>query len=54
MGPRDGMDGRKISSLPEFDPGPARPQSVAISTELPDPIYIYIYKCVCVRIKKRP
>ena len=35
MGPRAGLNGRKISSLPGFDPGPSSPQSVAIPTELP-------------------
>ena len=28
MGPRAGLDGRKISSPPGFDPGPSSPQSV--------------------------
>jgi len=37
VGPRTGRDGRKISSLPGFDPGPSSPQSVAIPTELPGP-----------------
>ena len=37
MGPRTGLDGRKISSPPGFDPGPSSPQSVAITTELPGP-----------------
>ena len=32
-----GLDGRKISSPPGFDPGPYSPQSVAIPTELPGP-----------------
>ena len=50
MGPRAGLDGRKISSRPRFDPGPSSPQSVAIPTELLGPhniitliIYIIIY-----------
>ena len=42
MGPRAGLDGRKISSPPEFDPGPSSPQSVAIPTELPDPPFYRI------------
>ena len=43
MGPRAGLDGRKISSLPGFDPEPSSPQSVTIPTELPGPrIYIYM------------
>jgi len=37
VGPRAGLDGRKISSPPGFEPGPSSPYSVAISTELPDP-----------------
>ena len=37
MGPRAGLDGRKISSPPGFDPGPSSPWSVAIPTELPGP-----------------
>jgi len=39
VGPRAGLDGQKISSPPEFDPGPSSPDrsSVAIPTELPDP-----------------
>jgi len=37
MGPRAGLDGRKFSSPPGFDPGPSSPWSVAITTELPGP-----------------
>ena len=37
VGPRAGLEGRKISSPPGFDPGPSSPQLVAISTELPGP-----------------
>ena len=37
MGPRAGLDGRKISSPPGFDHGPSSPQAVAIPTELPGP-----------------
>ena len=37
MGPRAGLDGRKISSPPGFDPGPSSPWSVVIPTELPGP-----------------
>jgi len=37
MGPRVGLDGRKISSPPEFDPGPSSPYTVALPTELPGP-----------------
>jgi len=36
VGPRAGLDGRKISSPPGFDRGPSSP---AIPTELPDPLY---------------
>jgi len=35
VGPRAGLEGQKISSPPGFDPGPSRPYSVAIPTELP-------------------
>ena len=35
MGPKAGLDGRKISSPPGFDPGPSSPYSVAVRTELP-------------------
>jgi len=41
VGPRARLDGRKISSPPAFDPGPSRPQSVAIPTELPGPQIYY-------------
>jgi len=37
VGPRAGLDGRKISSPPGFDAGMSSPQSVAIPTELPGP-----------------
>jgi len=37
VGPRAGLDGRKISSPPGFDPGLSSPQSVTIPTELPGP-----------------
>ena len=37
MGPRAGLEGRKISSPPGFDPGPSSPTSVAIPTGLPGP-----------------
>ena len=37
LGPRAGLDGRKISSPPGFDPGPCSQQSVATPTELPGP-----------------
>ena len=37
MGPRAGLDGRKISSPPGIDPRPSSLQSVATLTELPGP-----------------
>jgi len=46
VGPRAGLDGRKISSPPGFYPGPSSPKSVAIPIELPGPLYIYIYVCM--------
>jgi len=49
-GRRAGLDGRKISSPPGFDPRPSSPSSVVISTELPGPHYIYIYVCVCMYV----
>ena len=42
VGPRAGLDGRKISSPPGFDPGPSSPQSVAIPTELPGPQHYFM------------
>ena len=42
MGPRAGLDGRKIMSSPGFDPGPSSPWSVAIPTELPGPQIITV------------
>ena len=42
MGPRAGLDRRKISSPPGFDPRPSSPQSVAIPSELPDPHSVII------------
>ena len=38
MGPRTGLDGRKISSPLGFDTRPSSPVSVAIPTELPGPL----------------
>ena len=50
MGPRAGLDGRKIASPPGFDPGLSSPYSVAIPTKLPGPrmklcisLYIHFY-----------
>jgi len=37
MGPRAGLDGRKISSPSGFNPKPSSPWSVGIPTELPGP-----------------
>jgi hypothetical protein len=42
VGPRTGLDGRKISSPPGFDPGPSCRQSVAIPTELSSPSYVFV------------
>ena len=50
MGPRADLDGRKISYLPGFDPGPSSPLSVAIPTELPGPHYYYIYYYIIIII----
>jgi hypothetical protein len=50
VGPRTGLDGRKISSSPGFDPGPSSPQSVTIPTELPGP---HLNTCI-VRKKYHP
>jgi len=41
VGPRAGLDGRKISSPPGFDPGPGR-SSVTIPTELPGPLTMIV------------
>ena len=41
VGPRAGLDGRKISYPPGLDPGPSSSQSVAIPTELPGPLLFY-------------
>jgi len=52
VGPRAGLDGRKISSPPGFDAGPSSPYSVAIPTELPGPrlcIYTTFNILVCIR-----
>ena len=46
MGPRAGLDGRKISSPPGFDPGPSNLQSVTILTELPGPHLIHIHELI--------
>jgi len=43
--PRAGLDGRKISSSPGFDPGTSSPYSVAIPTELPGPRYVFL-RCI--------
>ena len=46
MGPRAGLDGRKISSPPGFDSGPFSPYSVAIPTELPGPFSLHGHNTV--------
>ena len=38
VGPRAGLEFRKITYPTGFDPGPSSPQSVAIPTELPGPL----------------
>jgi len=38
VSPKAGLDWRKISSAPGFDPGSSSPYSVAIPTELPGPL----------------
>jgi len=44
VGPRAGLDWRKISSPPGFDPGPSSPYSVAIPTDQTPPhTHIHIY-----------
>ena len=47
VGPRAGLDGRKFSSPPGFDPGPSSPQSVAIPTELPGPPIKHVMSVFC-------
>jgi len=42
VGPRAGLDGRKISPSSGFDPGPSSPKSVAILTELPGPQLVHL------------
>ena len=42
VGPRAGLNGRKISSLTGIDPGQCSPLSVAIPTELPGPLMLII------------
>ena len=44
MGPRAGLDRRKISPPPGFDRGPSSPYSVAIPTELLFPISVALNK----------
>ena len=48
MGPRAGLDGRKISSPPGFDPWASSTYSVVIPTELPGPQLISSVRAVCV------
>ena len=47
MGPRAGLDGRKISSPPGYNPGPSSPYSVAIPTELPGPQRLDVPGVIC-------
>jgi len=53
VGPRAGLDGRKISSPPGFDPGPSSPYSVAIPTELPGPQIIIVIIVIIIIMNKR-
>ena len=46
MGPRAGLDGRKISSPPGFGPGQSSLYSVAIPTELADSMGVQETICV--------
>ena len=48
MGPRAGLDGRKISSPPGFDPGPSSPWSVTIPTELPGLHQFFVSSSYCI------
>jgi len=41
VGARADLDGRKISSQPEFDPGPSSPKSVGTPNELPGPLKVW-------------
>ena len=43
VGPKAGLDGRKISSQPGFDPEPSSRSSVCIPTELPGPQCTYLW-----------
>ena len=44
MGPRDGLDERKISSPPGLDLGSSTPKLVAIATELPGPTEYLVFQ----------
>ena len=52
MGPRAGLDGRKISPHRDSIPRPSSLKSDAIPTELPaaPPIHVCVCVCVCVCI----
>ena len=43
VGLRAGLNGRKISSPSGFNPGPSRPVSVTMPTELPGPLLLMKY-----------
>ena len=51
MGPGAGLDGRKISSPPGFDPGPSIPLSVAVPTELPGPLQCFVIPIIIETIR---
>ena len=53
MGPRAGLEGRKISSPKGFDPGPSSPQSVAIPTELPGPYLHTVHTAILQKRKTK-
>jgi len=50
VGLRPGLDGRKISSPPGFDPGPFTRRSVAIPTEVPGPHYGFVVLINCLPV----
>jgi hypothetical protein len=51
VGPGAGLDGRKISSPPGFDPGPSIPLSVAVPTELPGPLQCFVIPIIIETIR---
>jgi len=49
VGPRVGLDGRKISSPPAFDPAPSSRSQSLYRLSYPAHIYIYIYIYIYIR-----